>query len=98
MAWNKSAAWACGEVDDEFWVAAPHFVKHFAVVFQFHRRFASFRVAHMDMHCCCTCLCRSQALVCNLSRGDGQVGRLVWRSDIARDSAGEKSFLAHGFF
>ena len=52
----------------------------------------------MDMHSRCTSFCRCQTFVRNLSRGDGQVGRLVWSSDIARDSAGEKSFLAHGFF
>ena len=52
----------------------------------------------MDMHGCCTCFCRSQTLVRNLCRGDGQVGRLVWRGDVARDGASEKGFLAHVFF
>ena len=97
MARNKSPSRSCGEVDDELGVATPHFVKHFTVVLKLHRRFASFRVAHMDMHGSCTSFCCCQTLVRNLCRSDGQVGRLVWRGDVASDGAGEKSFLAHGF-
>ena len=52
----------------------------------------------MNMHGCCTCLSRSQTLVRNLCGGDGQVGRLVWRGDVARDGASKKGFLAHVFF
>jgi hypothetical protein len=50
------------------------------------------------MHSRCTSFCGCQTFVCNLSGSDRQVGRLFWRSDIARDGAGEKGFLAHGFY
>ena len=50
----------------------------------------------MDMHCRCTCFCCCQTFVCNLSGSDRQVRRLIRSSDVARNRAGQKSFLAHG--
>ena len=47
----------------------------------------------MDMYSRRSRFCGSQTLVRNLSGSDGQVRRLLWCRDIARDRTSEKSFL-----